>query len=317
MLRRNKRLASIALILISIGVLTAFSQDDPATFRSDTRLVVLHASVVDSKGKLLTHLQRDAFKVFENGTPQELRIFRREDVPVSLGLIVDNSGSMRNKRQKVEAAALAMVKASNPRDEVMVVNYNDEAYEDVPLTSDMKKMEEGLSRIDARGGTAMYDAISMTMDRLKDKGKREKKVIMLITDGNDNASVTKLEQLVRKATTNSDIVIHVIGILEEEERREAKKAKSAIEKIATATGGLYYFPKELAEVERISLEVAHDIRNQYVLAYSPSIQALDGSFRQIKVTANGPNRPVVRTRSGYYATPESKSKTTSTSAKAQ
>lgn len=317
MLRRNKRLASIALILLSIGVLTAFSQDDPATFRSDTRLVVLHASVVDSKGKLLTHLQRDAFKVFENGTPQELRIFRREDVPVSLGLIVDNSGSMRNKRQKVEAAALAMVKASNPRDEVMVVNYNDEAYEDVPLTSDMKKMEEGLSRIDARGGTAMYDAISMTMDRLKDKGKREKKVIMLITDGNDNASVTKLEQLVRKATTNSDIVIHVIGILEEEERREAKKAKSAIEKIATATGGLYYFPKELAEVERISLEVAHDIRNQYVLAYSPSIQALDGSFRQIKVTANGPNRPVVRTRSGYYATPESKSKTTTASAKAQ
>lgn len=307
MLRRNKRLAFITLLFLSIGVLAAFSQDDQATFRSDTRLVVLHASVVDNKGKLLTHLQRDAFKVYENGTPQELRIFRREDVPVSLGLIIDNSGSMRNKRQKVEAAALAMVKASNPRDEVMVVNYNDEAYEDVPLTSDVKKMEEGLARIDARGGTAMYDAISMTMDRLKDKGKREKKVIMLITDGNDNASVTKLEQLVRKATTNSDIVIHIIGVLEDEERREAKKAKSAIEKIATATGGLYYFPKELAEVERISLEVAHDIRNQYVLAYSPSIQALDGSFRQIKVTANGPNRPAVRTRSGYYATPENRS----------
>ncbi|MDX2180773.1 MAG: VWA domain-containing protein [Bryobacteraceae bacterium] len=286
-------------LLCFAGSLAA--QDEPATFTSDTRLVVLHATVIDNKGKLLTNLPREAFKVFENGQPQQLRLFRREDVPVSLGLIIDNSGSMKTTRQKVEAAALAMVKASNPKDEVMVVNYNDEAYEDVPLTSDIKKMEEGLTRIDARGGTAMYDAISMTMDRLKQKGKRDKKVIFLITDGNDNASVTKLEELVRKAS-NSDIVIHIIGLLEAEERSAARKAKRAVEAIATATGGLFYFPKDLNEVEKISLEVADDIRNQYVLAYSPTIQALDGSFRQIKVTANGPNRPTVRTRSGYYAT---------------
>lgn len=304
MLLRNKRLASVLFSSLLVPAFFAAAQDDEATFRSDTRLVVLHASVIDNKGRLLTSLQRDAFKVYENGTQQDLRIFRREDVPVSLGLIVDNSGSMRNTRQKVEAAALAMVKASNPRDEVMVVNYNDEAYEDVPLTSDMKKMEEGLTRIDARGGTAMYDAISMTIDRLKDKGKRDKKVIMLITDGNDNASVTKLEQLIRKAS-NSGIVIHCIGLLEEEERSAAKKAKRAVEAIGTATGGLYYFPKDLSEVEKISLEVAHDIRNQYVLAYSPTVQALDGSYRQIKVTANAPNRPSVRTRSGYYAMPDS------------
>jgi Ca-activated chloride channel family protein len=291
-------------VLLSLSLLTTPAQDDQAVFRSDTRLVVLHASVVDSKGHLLTNLPRDAFKVFENGVQQQVRLFRREDVPVSLGLIVDNSGSMRNRRAKVEAAALAMVKASNPKDEVMIVNYNDEAYEDVPLTSDIKKMEEGLARIDARGGTAMYDAISMTMDRLVEKGKREKKVILVITDGNDNASqFIKLEQLVRKAA-NSEIVIHIIGVLDEEEKREARKAKRAIEAIATATGGLFYFPKDLAEVEKISIEVAHDIRNQYVLAYSPSVQALDGTFRQIKVTANGPNKPTVRTRSGYYATAE-------------
>jgi VWFA-related protein len=198
-----------------------------------------------------------------------------------------------------------MVKESNPRDEVMVVNYNDEAYEDVPLTSDIKKMEEGLQRIDARGGTAMYDAVAMTIDRLKQKGKREKKVIMLITDGNDNASLTKLEQLLRKVS-NEEIVIHCIGILEEEERTAARKAKRAVESMSTATGGLFFFPKDLAEVERISLEVAHDIRNQYVLAYSPTNQTLDGSFRTIKVTANGPNKPTVRTRTGYYASAEKK-----------
>lgn len=294
-----------SLIFVSLSLASLFAQDDQATFRSDTRLVVLHASVIDAKGKLLTNLQREAFKVFENGQAQQLRIFRREDVPVSLGLIVDNSGSMRNKRQKVESAALAMVKASNPKDEVMVVNYNDEAYEDVPLTSDIKKMEEGLSRIDARGGTRMYDSISMTIDRLREKGKHDKKVIMLITDGNDNASETKLEELIRKVSSGSNsVVIHCIGLLEEEERSAGRKAKRALEQLATATGGLYYFPKDLNEVETISKEVAHDIRNQYVLAYSPSLQTLDGTFRTIKVTANGPNRPTVRTRSGYYASPE-------------
>ncbi len=296
---RSRRWLAAAIL----SCLAGFAQD--ATFRSDTRLVVLHASVVDSKGKLLTDLQKEAFKVYENGVQQQLRIFRREDIPISLGVVIDNSGSMRNRRQKVEAAALAMVKASNRNDEVMVVNYNDEAYEDVPLTADIKKMEEGLTRIDARGGTAMYDAIRMTADRLKEKGKRDKKVIMLITDGNDNASVTKLEDLIRSLSTgDSQVVIHIIGILEEEDRREARKAKRSLEQIAQATGGLYYFPKDLSEVERISLEVADDIRNQYVLAYSPTIQELDGTFRQIKVTASGPNRPVVRTRSGYYAKSE-------------
>lgn len=296
MLRPINVLTSLALAPV------LFAQAD---FRADTRLVVLHASVVDNKGNLVTNLPREAFKVYENGVEQQLRIFRREDIPISLGLVIDNSGSMRNKRQKVEAAAIAMVKSSNRDDEVMVVNYNDEAYEDVPLTSDLKKMEEGLTRIDARGGTAMYDAISMTVDRLKEKGKRDKKVILLITDGNDNASITKLEDLVRKLSSgDTGVVVHVIGLLEEEDRREARKAKRAIEQIAMATGGLYYFPKDLAEVEKISQQVAEDIRSQYVLAYSPTIQELDGSFRQIKVIANGPNKPVVRTRSGYYARPE-------------
>ena len=143
-----------------------------AQFRADTRLVVLHASVTDRKGKLITNLDKDAFKVFENGQPQQVKIFRREDVPVSLGIIIDDSGSMSSKRSRVEAAALAMVRASNPQDEVFIVNFNDDAYLDVPFTNDMHKMEQGLARIDSRGGTAMRDAINMSLDYIKRQGEK-------------------------------------------------------------------------------------------------------------------------------------------------
>ena len=168
-----------------------------AQFRSDTRLVVLHASVTDRKGKLLTNLDQHAFKIFENGQPQQIKIFRREDVPVSLGIVIDDSGSMSTKRSRVEAAALAMVRESNPQDEVCVVNFNDDAYLDVPFTNDIHKMEQGLARIDSRGGTAMRDALNMSLDYTKDKAKKDKKVLLVITDGNDNASNVSLESVVR------------------------------------------------------------------------------------------------------------------------
>src|SRR4051794_17852999 len=172
------------------------AQNPDTTFRADTRLVVLHASVVDKSGKLLTDLPRTAFKVFENNIEQPIKTFRREDVPVSLALVVDNSGSMRNKRKRVEAATLSAIKASNPRDEVTVINFNDEPFQDVPFTNDIKKMEEGLTKIDSRGGTAMRDAVSATIDYVKTKGKHDKKVLFIVTDGNDTASANiTLERL--------------------------------------------------------------------------------------------------------------------------
>ena len=273
-----------------------------AVFHSDTRLVALHATVVDKNGHLVTNLPQQAFKVFENNVEQPIKIFRREDVPVSLGLIVDNSGSMRNKRLKVEAAALTVVKASNPEDEVFIVNFNDEAFLDQDFTNKTKDLEQGLAKIDSRGGTAMRDALRMSIDHVKDKGKRDKKVLLVVTDGNDNNSSGSLENLI-KAAQQSEILIYTIGLLSEEEKRDAKRAKRALNAIAEATGGQSYFPEELADVDKIALQVARDIRNQYIIAYTPSNTALDGSFRQVKVTVNGPNRPVVRTRSGYYATP--------------
>ena len=284
------------------------AQDDTGTvFRTDTRLVVLPTTVMDKNGHLVTTLPREAFTVLENGVQQEIKQFKREDVPVSMGLIIDNSGSMREKRAKVEAAALALVKASNPEDEVFIVNFNDEAFLDNPhgkdFTNDIKEMEDALTRIDSRGGTAMRDAIRMSIDHVKEKAHKDKKVLVVVTDGNDNSSVVGLEDLV-KAAQQSEVLIYAVGLLTEEERREAKRAQKALEALAEATGGETFFPRDVSEVERIATQVAHDIRNQYTIAYTPSNQAMDGSFRQIKVTVKAAGNPTVRARSGYYATPD-------------
>lgn len=291
----------LAAVVAFSGWLRA--QETGPVFRADTRLVVLHASVVDRNGKLLTNLPQSAFRVYEDNVEQQIKLFRREDVPVSMGLVIDNSGSMRDKRRKVEAAAIRLVKASNPQDEVFIVNFNDDAYLDVDFTSDIQQMEEGIARIDSRGGTAMRDAIVLSVDHLREKGKHDKKALFVVTDGNDNASEITLEKLVQRLQ-QTDVVVYAIGLLSEEDKREARRARRALDAITQATGGLAFYPESLEEVSKIALQVAHDIRNQYIIAYSPTNQALDGSYRQIRVTVNGPNRPVVRTRTGYYATPE-------------
>src|SRR4051794_36880572 len=164
-------ISAAALAPLALTQTPANQDDKDTTFRADARLVVLHASVVDKSGHLVTTLPQTAFKVFENNVEQPIRTFRREDVPVSMGLVIDNSGSMRDKRKRVEAAALAAVKASNPRDEVMVVNFNDEAFDDSNgFTSDIRRLDEALTKIDSRGGTAMRDALNMTITELKKKG---------------------------------------------------------------------------------------------------------------------------------------------------
>ena len=278
------------------------------TFTYETKLVILPVTVSDKNGKHVPNLPQSAFKVLENGAEQPIKVFKREDVPVSLGIIIDNSGSMRDKRVKVETASADLVKNSNPQDEVFVVNFNDEAFLDVPFTNDLKKLEQGLARIDSRGGTAMRDAISMSIDYMKETGKKEKKVLLVVTDGNDTASTGTLEKVVAKAQ-RSEILVYAIGLLNEEERREAKKAKRALDEMTTASGGLSYYPKDLTDVDKIALQVAHEIRNQYTIGYTPTLQALDGSFRSIKVTVSGAGRSaLVRTRTGYYATPDTETK---------
>jgi len=308
-----RRLSSLCSVLTLSFILSAQTppappaQDDTPTFKANTNLVVLHATVADKSGKLITNLPESAFHVFENGAEQPIHLFRREDVPVSMGIIIDNSGSMRDKRSKVAAASMALVKASNPDDEVFIVNFNDDAYLDQPFTSDSKKLEEALDKIDAKGGTAMRDAISMSVDYLKDSGKRDKKVLLVVTDGNDNTSNESLEQLVRKAR-QSEVLVYSIGLLNEEEPREAGKAKRALKALAEASGGNVYYPKDLADIDRITPQVAHEIRNQYIIGYLPTNANLDGTFRKVNVMVKGPGAPTVRTRNGYYATPAAPAK---------
>jgi Ca-activated chloride channel family protein len=311
-------LMSAALLSVPLLLVLVLSAQTPAKppagesediplFRADTRLVDLHVSVVDGHGRMLTDIPESAFKVYENGVEQKIKKFLREDVPVSMGLIIDNSGSMKEKRARVEAASLALVKASNPQDEVFIVSFSDDAWIEAEFTNDIKKLESALDNLDPKGGTAMRDAISLSIDKVKQQGKREKKVLLVVTDGNDNTSEITIEQLVRKAE-ESEVLIYCIGLLSEEEPHDAKSARRALKELAEATGGLDYYPKDVAEVAKITPQVANEIRSQYYLGYSPSNTNLDGTFRQISVKVTGYNKPTVRAKRGYYATPEAPAK---------
>jgi len=263
------------------------------------QMKVLPVTVVDTNGKLLTNIPQSDFKVYENGIEQPITVFRREDVPVSMGILVDNSGSMRDKRDKVAAAAMAFVRASNPQDEVFVVNFNDDSFLDQPFTDDLTKLQDAFKRLDARGGTAMRSAISRALDYISQNGKKDKKVLLVVTDGNDNSSSVGVDQI-QQELKQSGVILYSIGLLSEAEPTEARDAKRALNALAAISGGRDFYPRDAADVESIASQIADEIRNQYIIAYSPTNQTLDGAFREIKVTVAG--RGKVRTRMGYFAT---------------
>jgi Ca-activated chloride channel family protein len=277
---------------------------DNGTFviRKDVDEVMLHATVVDDRQRIVTDLDRNAFSVYEDGRPQTIISFHHEDIPVAMGIVIDNSGSMREKRAKVNQAALNLVRSSNPQDEVFVVNFNDEYYLDQDFTNDLLKLKEALEKIDARGGTALYEAVVASADHLKRDARLERKVLFVVTDGEDNASRETLEQAVKQLQEENGPSVYAIGILGDEEH--PKRAKRALEIVTQRTGGLAFFPKTLDEVDEISRQVAHDIRNQYTIGYKPTNPKGAGGFRTIRVEAKakGHGKMVVRTKSGYYAT---------------
>ncbi len=270
----------------------------------DVNLVVLHTTVLDEKGRFVDGLAASNFRVFEDKGEQKLTVFKREDVPVSMGLVIDNSGSMRDKRARVNEAALTLVQTSNPQDEAFVVNFNDDYYLDLDkdFTNSIPELKEALERIDARGSTALYDAIIGSLDHLK-KAHKDKRVLLVVTDGEDNISRNTLEKTI-KEIQKTNVVIYTIGLLSEENKREAKRAKRALDEIAEASGGVAYFPKDTSEVHDICLQVAHDIRNQYTLGYYPTNFRKDGTYRTVQVQVIPPRskgRLTARTRNGYYA----------------
>lgn len=268
-------------------------------FKKEVEEVMLQATVADDKNHLVTNLDKSAFTVFENNQPQTITSFRHEDIPVSMGIVIDNSGSMREKRDKVNKAALNLVRSSNPQDQVFVVNFNDEYYLDQPFTNDINKLREALEKVEARGGTALYDAIVASADYMKKNAKLQKKVLFVVTDGEDNASRESLEEAVRRLQEENGPTVYAIGLLGEE---KARRARRALETIAQRTGGIAFLPRTLDEVDSISSNVAHDIRNQYTIGYKPTTPKSAGGYRAIRVEAKakGYGKLVVRTRSGYY-----------------
>ena len=277
------------------------NEDGTYVLRRDVDEVLLHATVVDDKQHIITDLDKSAFTVFEDGKPQTIISFRHEDIPVAMGILIDNSGSMREKRAKVNRAALNLVRASNPQDEIFVVNFNDEYYLDQDFTNDLLLLKAALEKIDAKGGTALYEAAVASAEHLKRNARLERKVLFIVTDGEDNASRETLEQAVKQLQQENGPSVYAIGILGDEEH--PKRAKRALEIMTQRTGGLAFFPKTLDEVDEISRQVAHDIRNQYTIGYKPTNPRSSGGFRQIRVEAKvkGHNKLVVRTKSGYYA----------------
>src|SRR5437773_1291313 len=275
-----------------------------SSIKVDVILVVLHTTVLDDRQRFADGLKAENFRVFEDKVEQKLSVFKREDLPVSMGLVIDNSGSMRDKRPKVNEAAITLVQASNPQDEAFVVNFNDDFYLDLDknFTSSVPELKEALERIDSRGSTALYDAIVGSLDHLK-KASKDKHVLLIVTDGEDNSSHYSLEKAIRDIQ-KTDTVIYTIGLLSQESKKSAKRARRALEDIAKASGGIAYFPESVEDVHNICQQVAHDIRNQYTLAYYPTNSRHDGSFRTVSVEVvppRGRGKLVARTRNGYYA----------------
>jgi len=281
---------------------------DDHKLRADVELVVLHVTVADDRGEFVADLPQGNFRVFEQNIEQKLSFFSRDDIPVTMGLVIDNSGSMREKRDQVNAAAMTFVRTSNPQDEAFVVNFNDEYYLDTngDFTSDQGNLHDALSRIDTRGSTALYDAVIGSLAHLK-KGHKDKRVLLLVTDGEDTASEKTFEDTI-KAAEESNATIYAVGVYSqddlEHDKKMVRRSKKVLSQLAEATGGEAFYPDNLSQVTPICEQIAREIRNQYTLGYYPANTTRDGSFRPVQVKVippNGRGKLSVRTRTGYFA----------------
>ena len=219
---------------------------------------------------------------------------------MSLGLIVDNSASMTDKHARVAAALLTLLRASNPGDEEFVMEFHETPKNVLDFTQDTEQLADKLRKADAGGRTALRDAVSMGIAHIARSGKNDRKVLVVVTDGEDNSSGLDLARLTREAEQRG-VLVYAIGLLNDSNEREAARARKDLDTLTAATGGEAFYPKELDEVDGIAKHVAHDLRNQYTIAYSPTDQRLDGTFRRIKLVVTSPPDAVVRTREGYYA----------------
>jgi VWFA-related protein len=301
-------LAALLLICLARG---GQPQDSPPKQAQDPEpykisvnvdLVVLHATVRNRDGGFASDLQQRDFAVYEDGVRQSIRLFRHEDIPVTVGLVIDHSGSMRAKLPEVIAAARTFVQTSNQEDRLFVVNFNEKVTLGLPDTIGFADRAEGLenaiSRTPAIGMTALYDAAAEALQRFQ-AGSKDKGALIIVSDGGDNASKHTLAELLKMAGQSS-VVMYAIGIFDED---EVDRNPDVLRRLARATGGEAFFPKELDKVVSICERIAHDIRNQYTIGYVSGNVEKPGAYRTIRVAASGTagGKLVVRARSGYIA----------------
>jgi VWFA-related protein len=266
-------------------------------------LVVLRATVRDHKGAPISGLGKENFQVFEDKVLQPIESFSHEDVPVTIGLVIDNSGSMRPKHADVTVAALAFVRSSNPDDQIFVVNFNEHVSmglpANVPFTNNAAQLETALTKNAMTGMTALYDAIAVALEQLQ-KGKWDKKVLIVVSDGGDNASKRNLAQ-VMSLVNQSSALVYTIGIFDVSDE---DKNPHVLKQLSSASGGESFFPESLREILPICEQIAHDVRSQYTITFAPVNKKQDGAYRYISVKARetgGGRRLTVITRAGYSA----------------
>jgi Ca-activated chloride channel family protein len=312
--RGGARVIGLPLLLLIALVAYAGQQappagkdDDSESFRVkvDVALVVLHATVTDRESGVVSHLGEQDFAVYEDGVPQRIRLFKNEDIPVTVGLVIDHSSTMRPKLAEVTAAARTFVQSSNREDEMFVVNFNEKVSLGLPgtirFTNSTAGLENAITAAPAGGETALYDAIAKALEELQ-AGSRDKKVLIVISDGGDNASRHSLVQVMTLAQ-RSNAVIYTVGLFDEE---DPDRNPGVLKRLARATGGEAFFPGRRSEVVSVCERIARDIRHQYTIGYVPSNPARDGTYRTIRVLARakGHGRLSVRTRTGYIAAGE-------------
>jgi len=292
---------SLAGLTAACLAATLAAQQSPP-FHAEARLVVLHVTVTNGHGERVTNLDRASFAVFEDGRRQPIAFFRSDDVPTSLGLIVDNSGSMRPLRPRVEAAALAFVRASNPLDEAFVLNFADRPRIDVPFTNDVQALEAGVTRVDAIGGTAMRDALLVAERYLGEAATHDRRALLVITDGHDNASTLSTSEC-RKLVERSGTAVYAIRLVRDTSSADARGHDDELDRLAEVSGGVAEHVADTSDIDQVAQDLAHRIRNEYTIAYTPVNQRRDGSYRSVRVRVTKPSGLNATTRPGYWATP--------------
>lgn len=271
------------------------------TFKAYTDLVAVHAAVLDKKSRFVRGLPRDRFSIYEDGVAQTVRFFSNDDRAASIGLVIDNSGSMQNKREQVITAALAFAQASNPLDEFFVVHFNERVWTGLPegtsFTSSPPILANALSHVEAYGRTALYDAIARGLEHLNE-ARNPHRVLVVISDGGDNASATRFEPLLRRAQL-SDVVIYTIGLFDE---NTPDRNPRILKELAATTGGEAFLPGSINGAVKVLDRIAHDIRSAYQFGYEPANNARDGMYRTVRVELDGAGRGThkVRARTGYF-----------------